>query len=339
MASITRFYALILSTVLMLTGVPGFFPNVESFQPLVAFFALTLVHSVVHVAVGLLGLLITALASDDSVRVYTLGAALLYGALTAVGVAHIDFAPVIHFNNADNWLHGAIFVLSLGVFLVGLTDERLNRRKARVIDDLPTGRWAVPSAPVGDIGGMGAEARRSQMPRPASGVTPAGIESPWYNSPQQEPQTSWRQGAQSQQPQQPQQEPWGQSAWQQNQQPPRQPSYQPPYQPPYQSRPAQPPSQPQPQPQPQKQQSQSQSQSQPRDPWTREQRHAPYPRSSNPASSPAEDQQPDPWAQSKSPWSPWSQESQPKDRQPAQQPQEQWPLDEWPSLNNPRPTQ
>lgn len=64
MASITRFYALVLSTVLLLSGVPGFFPNIVAFQPLITFFALTLAHAVVHSAVGLLGLLITALASD-----------------------------------------------------------------------------------------------------------------------------------------------------------------------------------------------------------------------------------------------------------------------------------
>jgi hypothetical protein len=106
MASITRFYALILSTVLLLSGIPGFFPTVGSFQVLVSFFELTLVHSVVHVAVGLLGLMITALASDQSVRVYTIGISLLYGALMVVGLIGVNFAPVLVFNSADNWLHG-----------------------------------------------------------------------------------------------------------------------------------------------------------------------------------------------------------------------------------------
>ncbi len=129
MASITRFYALVLSTVLLLSGVPGFFPNIVSFQPLITFFALTLVHAVVHAAVGLLGLLITALASDDSVRVYTVGIALLYGILAAVGVAGVNFAPVLYFNSADNVLHGAIFALSLGVALAGVAEERSRRRQ------------------------------------------------------------------------------------------------------------------------------------------------------------------------------------------------------------------
>lgn len=310
MASITRFYALILSIVLMLTGVPGFFPNVVTFQPLVTFFALTLVHSVVHAAVGLLGLLITALASDESVRIYTLGIALLYGALAAVGIAHIDFATVLTFNSADNWFHGAIFVLSLGVFLVGLADERLNRRTARIVDDLPAGRWAVPSAPAS----MGALAQLPQAPGSVGAIKAAVTdEAPWYN---QQPQREQPQMA------------WGQDPWQQYQQPPKQPTYQSPYQ----QRPSQLQSQPQPRPQAQPQAQHQQPSSQPRDPWTREQRHAPYPRSSNPASSPAA-------GQSRDPWSPWSQDAPPQDKEPARQPQEQWPLDEWPSLNDSKPTQ
>jgi uncharacterized protein DUF4383 len=311
MASITRFYALILSIVLMLTGVPGFFPNVVTFQPLVTFFALTLVHSVVHTAVGLLGLLITALASDESVRIYTLGIALLYGALAAVGIAHIDFATVLTFNNADNWFHGAIFVLSLGVFLVGLADERLNRRTARIVDDLPPGRWAVPSAPAS----MGALAQRPQASGSVGAIKAAVTdEEPWYSQPQ----------PQKEQPQMA----WGQDPWQQYQQSPKQPTYQSPYQ----QRPSQLQSQPQPRPQAQPQLQYQQPSSQPRDPWTREQRHAPYPRSSNPASSPAA-------GQSRDPWNPWSQDAPPQDKEPARQPQEQWPLDEWPSLNDSKPTQ
>src|SRR5512146_1452877 len=146
MASVTRFYALILSTILLLSGVPGFFPNILAFQPLITFFALTLVHAVVHAAVGLLGLLITALASDESVRVYTGGISLLYGVLAGVGIVGISFAPVLYFNSADNWLHAAIFVLSFGVFLAGITEERLHRDRARIIESLPTGEWGLAEA-------------------------------------------------------------------------------------------------------------------------------------------------------------------------------------------------
>ena len=213
MASITRFYALILSTVLLLSGVPGFFPDIPSFHVLVSFFELTLVHSVVHVAVGLLGLMITALASDQSVRIYTIGIALLYGALMAVGLVGVNFAPLLVFNSADNWLHGSIFVLSLGVFLAGVAEDRLGQRKAYLAEGLPQAQWAAPS--------------RAQSVWQADMDAAPAARGPWYNNQPQQPQ----------QPQydQPPSAPWGAGSWQQWQQyeqPPSQPRYQqPPNQP------------------------------------------------------------------------------------------------------------
>lgn len=338
MASITRFYALILSTVLLLSGVPGFFPDVPTFQALITFFALTLVHSVVHIAVGLLGLLITVLASDESVRIYTIGIALLYGALAVVGLLGVNFAPILYFNGADNWLHGSIFVLSLGVFLAGIAEERLLQRKAHVADGLSLTQWDMPPA----------SARTSAAPPPqASWQAQAGMDildagqSPLYQQPSQ-PRYS-----------QPEQLSWGMGSWgQQRQQPSSQPNYQqPPSQPYYQ----QPPSQPY-----------DPARDPSRDPWTREQRHAPYQQPSRPASSPSRGQQSNPWSQNPSqpgprppsgwpqsqppqgppqgpsPWSPWPRDSQPRDeRQPQQprDPRDQWPLDEWPSVRDSQPLQ
>ena len=195
MASITRFYALVLSTVLLLSGVPGFFPNIVSFQPLITFFALTLVHAVVHSAVGLLGLLITALASDDSVRVYTVGIALLYGILAAVGVAGVNFAPVLYFNAADNVLHGAIFALSLGIALAGVAEERSRRRRERFIDGLPDSHWAVPSAP-GQITGAPVS-RAAMMGGSMEGAMADGGQMPWQNQPSRETAATERLDAES----------------------------------------------------------------------------------------------------------------------------------------------
>jgi hypothetical protein len=299
-ASITRFYALVLSTVLLLSGVPGFFPNIVSFQPLITFFALTLVHSVVHAAVGLLGLLITALASDDSVRIYTVGIALLYGILAAVGIAGVNFAPVLYFNAADNVLHGAIFALSLGIALAGVAEERSRRRKERFMDGLPDSHWAVPSGP-GQI--SGAPMSRAAMMGSVGGAMADGGQMSWQNQP-----------AREQMPQ----NVWSQNPWPQYQQAPSQPASQPSGQPSAQPRdpwtreqrrpvdqyPTGAPSQ---TPQPQA----------PQSPWSQ----APQPPSQQPPSQP--------WQgpSSRSPWPPNS------------QPREQWPLDEWPSLNNPRSSQ
>ncbi len=333
MASITRFYALILSTVLLLSGVPGFFPDVPSFQVLVSFFALTLVHSVVHFVVGLLGLMITALASDQSVRIYTIGISVLYGALMVVGLIGVNFTPIIVFNSADNWLHGSIFVLSLGVFLAGIAEERLGQRKAHLEEGLPQAQWAAPSA----------RADRARItaaaPSQAQGVWQANMDAapsgqgPWYNQSQYDQPTA---------------DPWGQGSRQGSWQDWRQ--YE---QPPSQTRNKQPPNQPFSQPfnlPPDPSQDPS------RDPWTRAERQAPYnqpPQPSRPANPPSWDQQPNPWSQNPSqpaprpqsqwpqsqpqppqgpsPWSPWPQDSEPQDGQHPSQAREQWPLDEWDS--------
>ena len=337
MASITRFYALILSTVLLLSGVPGFFPGFVSLQPIITFFALTLVHSVVHVAAGLLGLLITALASDDSVRIYTFGISLLYGILAGVGLLGISFSPVLTFNTADNLLHGGIFALSLGVVLAGVAEERVHQRTRQLSEGLSAGpgRWAVPSSPLdavdtspASVATPFAPARRTGAPSSPMTNRPASVNSGGMGG---NGQTPW--------PGQPSSDPAGQNPWGA---PARNPWA-----------PGQPASQPA-----------SQPEGQPRDPWTREQRRPTNPGPAWPASPPANPsptpQQPgnpwplypsqqDQWPQSPAPQSPWPPASQPsqnpnpwsRDSQTpgppsrASQPRgDQWPLDEWPSLKD-----
>ncbi|HEY1387235.1 MAG TPA: DUF4383 domain-containing protein, partial [Ktedonobacterales bacterium] len=259
MASITRFYALVLSTVLLLSGIPGFFPTFGSFQVLVSFFELTLVHSVVHFAVGLLGLMITALASDQSVRIYTIGISLLYGALMLVGLIGVNFTPIIVFNSADNWLHGSIFVLSLGVFLAGIAEDRFGQRKAYLEEGLPQAPqapWAKPS-----------DFARITAAAPPQAVWQANLDAApssqrlWYNQSEQ---------AQQAQYDQPTPAPWGagpwQQQWQQYEQPPNLPFSQP------------------------FDQAPGPSQAPSPDPWSRVERHAPYHHPSRPLGSPARDQ-------------------------------------------------
>jgi Domain of unknown function (DUF4383) len=333
MASITRFYALLLSTVLLLSGIPGFFPSVGSFQVLVSFFELTLVHSVVHVAVGLLGLMITALASDQSVRIYTIGISLLYGALMVVGLIGVNFAPILVFNSADNWLHGSIFVLSLGVFLAGIAEERFGQRKAYLEEGLPQAQWSKPS----DFVRITAAAPpQAQAFLQANLDAAPSAQGPWYNNQSQQSEYD-----------QPTPTPWGPGSWQQWQgqqyeQPPSQPRYQQPPNPPFSQSFNQPP---------------GPAQDPSADPWGRVERHAPYHQPSRPLGSPSRDQQSNPWSQNPSqpaprpasqwppsqpqplsqpqppqgpsPWSPWPQDSQLQGGQQSSQAREQWPLDEW----------
>lgn len=341
MASITRFYALILSTVLLISGVPGFFPSIGQFKVIVAIFALTLVHATVHAAVGVLGLLIAALASDVSVRIYTSGIAVLYGILAAVGLLGINFPPLLYFNTADNWLHSAIFILSLGVLVVGLAEERLFRRKERILDGLP----------VVTANGLPIPAPRSGTSGPILRSDRPGVPSRPNRFAEPEP-SPWRSQTPSQNPgQNPASDVWAQTPW-----------------PPQGQRPSQEP-----------RQTPGQPFGQPRDPWTREQRQGPVQPASQPPQQypPMQSQWPqdDPYrgpTQGPPPQSPWpqsqnSQNSRPSsnshpsrnsqnpwgwdapgewdrrdgwDREPPDAPRpDQWPLEEWPSLRDPRPQQ
>ena len=343
MASVTRFYALILSTVLLLSGVPGFFPNITSFQPIVTFFALTLVHAVVHAAAGLLGLLITALASDDSVRIYTFGISLLYGIMAGVGLLGVNFGPVLTFNAADNLLHGGIFVLSLGVVLAGVAEERVHQRTQRISQGLPMSHWAVPSTP-------SSLSTLSTAPTPAAPFAPPTpsrrTNSP--SSPLTQGVPSGYVGSMGENGQFGQNGQNGQAPWM------NPPSGEPAAQNPW-GAPVPTPWSPSQAPSPQQ-----------RDPWTREQRRQPAPGSmppAQPAQSPSSGPQPgnpwspyppqqDQWSQNpppQSPWppdsqpsqhpNPWSRDSQAQDSQSgnSQPLSGQWPLDEWPSLRDSRP--
>lgn len=280
MASITRFYALLLSTVLLLSGVPGFFPNIVAFQPLVTFFALNLVHAAVHAGVGVLGLLITALASDESVRIYTLGLALLYGVLAAVGIAGINLSPVLAFNAADTWLHGAIFVLSLGIFLAGLAEERLRQRKLRILSGMPSA-GATTSPPISNW------RQDAPISRPSGRPVSHPVSHPGMMPSQPGRWSEESSETYTQQPWQPAvadersaSNLWVQSPWPESQSAPVPP----------------------------------------RDPWTREQRHA----SAQPPSQPPVQPPVQPWPQYPPPQSPWPPSS-PPSSQPSQ--------NSWPSEN------
>jgi hypothetical protein len=280
-ASITRFYALILSTVLLLSGVPGFFPNIALFQPLMTLFALTLVHAAVHAGVGVLGLLITALASDESVRIYTLGLALLYGVLAAVGIAGVNLSPLLAFNAADTWLHGAIFVMSLGIFLAGLTEDRLRQRKLRILGGIPSAA-ATTSPPRSNWQQEAPFSPPFAQPvsRPSShpGMMPSQPgrwseqNSETYTRPPWQPAPADERSASNL---------WAQSPW---------PDSQPASQPNSQTAPVS-----------------------PRDPWTREQRLSP----AQPPSQPPVQPSAPPWPQYPPPQNPWS-PSAPPSSQPSQ---------------------
>jgi hypothetical protein len=137
--------AMIVGAGFILVGVLGFVPGVtadfghldwwgqHSGARLFGVFAISGLHNVVHLGLGVLGLVMAR--TYASARAYFLGGGLLYLALWVHGIvidngSSANFMPV---NSADNWLHfglGAGMVL-LGVTLAGQRDPTKRRARMR----------------------------------------------------------------------------------------------------------------------------------------------------------------------------------------------------------------
>jgi len=120
--------ALIVSVVFLLVGVAGFIPGItsdydsmqfaghESGAMLLGVFQVSVLHNIVHLLFGLVGL---ALARTFAgARNYLIGGGVIYALLWLYGLFvgddhQANFVPV---NNADDWLH---FVLAVGMIALG----------------------------------------------------------------------------------------------------------------------------------------------------------------------------------------------------------------------------
>lgn len=110
MTSLTKSVTWILGIVLVLVGVAGFFTN-----GMLLVFQVDTVHNIVHLLSGVVG--IAAAASGDKYsRLYLILFGLVYGLVTVVGFVNAgDILGLFTVNDADNYLHAAIAVVSLGV--------------------------------------------------------------------------------------------------------------------------------------------------------------------------------------------------------------------------------
>ena len=121
--------ALVVAAVFALVGVLGFIPGVTtnydqlelaghgSEAELLGIFEVSVLHNVVHLLFGLVGLALAR--SWTGARAYLLGGGAIYLVLALYGalIDHdkdVNFVPV---NIADNWLH---LVLGLGMITLGL---------------------------------------------------------------------------------------------------------------------------------------------------------------------------------------------------------------------------
>lgn len=135
--------AMIVGAGFVLVGVLGFIPGVttdfdhlhwaghHSGALLFGVFAVSALHNVVHVALGVLGLVMAR--TYAAARAYFLGTALIYLGLWVYGFvidagSSANFMPV---NAADNWLHFGLAagMLLLGVTLAGQRDPTKRRTK------------------------------------------------------------------------------------------------------------------------------------------------------------------------------------------------------------------
>jgi hypothetical protein len=121
--------AMIVSAVFLLVGVLGFIPGIttdydtmqfaghESSAMLLGIFQVSILHNIVHLLFGVVGLAMARSAAGA--RAYLIGGGLIYLVLWIYGliVDHGSDANFVPLNDADNWLH---LGLAIGMILLGL---------------------------------------------------------------------------------------------------------------------------------------------------------------------------------------------------------------------------
>lgn len=132
--------AAVVAVVFVLVGVLGFVPGIttnydmltaaghNSEAKLVGLFQVSILHNLVHLAYGLVGLVLAR--TWAGARGYLVGGGVVYLLLWVYGLlvdqnSSANFVPV---NTADNWLH---LVLGLGMIALGLALTRNERSPAR----------------------------------------------------------------------------------------------------------------------------------------------------------------------------------------------------------------
>ena len=121
--SMLQTLTLLFGIVFLAVGILGFIPGItthygdlsfagdDSASKLLGIFQVSVLHNLIHVLFGLVGL--WAARGFDSSRIYMLGGGIIYLTLFVLGLFDgLNWVPA---NNADDWLH-----LALGVVMVGI---------------------------------------------------------------------------------------------------------------------------------------------------------------------------------------------------------------------------
>jgi hypothetical protein len=121
--------ALLVGAVFFIVGIAGFIPGIttnvgdmkfaghESPSELLGLFQVSILHNIVHLAIGIIGLV--AAATWEGARLYLVGGGAIYLALAIYGwvVERTSDANFVPMNNADNVLH---VLLGAGMILLGV---------------------------------------------------------------------------------------------------------------------------------------------------------------------------------------------------------------------------
>ena len=121
--------ALLVGVVFVIVGIAGFIPGItthvgdmkfaghESPSELLGLFQVSILHNIVHLAIGVIGLV--AAATWEGARLYLVGGGAIYLALAIYGwiVERTSDANFVPMNNADNVLH---VLLGAGMILLGV---------------------------------------------------------------------------------------------------------------------------------------------------------------------------------------------------------------------------
>src|SRR3954447_17641724 len=130
------------AAVFLLVGVLGFIPGIttdydtmtfashDSDAKLLGIFEVSVLHNIVHLLFGVVGLLLAR--TWDGARGFLIGGGVVYLVLWVYGLlvdkeSSANFVPV---NNADNWLH---LLLGLGMVALGLALGRSDDTRTRTV--------------------------------------------------------------------------------------------------------------------------------------------------------------------------------------------------------------